>query len=125
MKPTRFSRRSSSVGARRQQRPLENFKNLMVEPVEGTITLESLFDSYWVSSSRRTSTSLGAGKSTPKTSRPTVEPANALLAEVVSDERPLLFASSFENANLYLHVDVIPRIWCASRVRLTRWKHDW
>lgn len=100
------------------RRLLENFKNLMVEPVEGTITLESLFDSYCEFVAENVDVS---GLEVDTEDEPTYEPVNAL-AEVVEDERPLLFASSFENANLYLHVDGSEDL-CFG-VRLTRWKHD-
>lgn len=100
------------------KRLLENFKRLMIPPVEGTITLDDLFNRYCDFVAKHVDTSK---LEVDTDDEPTYEFVDAV-AEIVEDERPYRFSSSFKYANLYLHVEGSEDL-CFS-VRLSRWERE-
>lgn len=98
---------------------LENFKNLMVSPVEGTIKLEDLFGRYCQFVAKNVDVS---ELEVDTDDEPTYEYVTAL-AEVVDDEEPRFFKSQFKHASLYLHVEDSEDL--CFNIRLSKWEHDY
>lgn len=100
------------------KRLLENFGHLMIPAVEDSISLDDLFSRYcdYVASHVDTSE-----LEVNTDDEPTYESVTAV-AEVVKDERPYSFSSSFEYANLYLHIEDSDDL--CFNIRLARWERE-
>lgn len=98
---------------------LENFKSLMTPPDKKTITLDEIFDEYckFVAESVDTDKLDIDHDDTPSYCSVEVH------AEVIEDEKPYGYYSSFETLKLYLHPTELEQEDLCFSIDLTHWKH--
>lgn len=95
---------------------LANFRRLMIEPPDKSLSLYQLFKHYCKYVADNVDTD---GLEIDFDDGPTYEPVSAI-AEVTEDDAP--FTSSFKFASLYLYVDGKDGL--NFKVRLSRWEHE-
>lgn len=106
---------TSAIGGHRKL--LENFRTIMREPENPVITLEELFKRYC----KHVEEDVDTSKLEVDTDdEPTYEYVTAL-AEIVPDDRPWRFDSSYKTAMLYLHIEDSEDLHYAIRLSKFSW----
>lgn len=100
---------------------LENFRTIMREPENPVITLEELFKRYCKHVEEDVDTS---ELEVDTDDEPTYEYVTAL-AEIVPDDRPWHFDSSYKTAMLYLHIEDSEDLHYAIRLSKFSWDDGW
>lgn len=110
---------TSAIGGHRKL--LENFRTIMREPENPVITLEELFKRYCKHVEEDVDTS---NLEVDTDDEPTYEYVTAL-AEIVPDDRPWRFDSSYKTAMLYLHIEDSEDLHYAIRLSKFSWDDGW